>query len=54
MEIELANDKMGGRILFSTDDFFAVAENMIDSSDPQWIPDKYTEFGLFCCFAPAP
>jgi len=45
--IDLASSSVGGQILFSTDDFFAVAENLISSTDPIWIEDKFTEFGMW-------
>lgn len=42
---DLARSSNGGKVLFATDDFFAVAENMISNSEPVWDADKYTEFG---------
>ncbi len=45
--VELANVSVGGTILFSTDDFFAVAEGMLDNKDPVWLADKYHQFGSF-------
>lgn len=35
----------GGKILFATDDFFAVCENMIQDSEPVWNPSTYTSEG---------
>lgn len=35
----------GGKILFATDDWFATAENLLSSTDPIFIPGKFTEFG---------
>ena len=35
----------GGQILFATDDFFAVCENMILDSEPIWNPTTYTPEG---------
>lgn len=35
----------GGKVMFATDDFFAVCENMIADTEPIFIEDKYTEFG---------
>ncbi|GBP05442.1 Allantoicase [Eumeta japonica] len=35
----------GGKVLFATDDFFAVCENMLSDSEPIFIPEKYTEYG---------
>ena len=34
-----------GRILFATDDFFQVAENLIMKNDPVWDEHKFTTFG---------
>ncbi|EGF80222.1 hypothetical protein BATDEDRAFT_35127 [Batrachochytrium dendrobatidis JAM81] len=42
---DLVADTNGGKILFATDDFFAVAENMITKTDPIWDESKYTQFG---------
>ncbi|XP_014370334.2 allantoicase [Papilio machaon] len=42
---ELASAGAGGKVVFSTDDFFATCENMISDSEPVFIEDKYTEFG---------
>lgn len=35
----------GGKILFATDDWFAVAENMLADTEPIFISDKYTDCG---------
>lgn len=35
----------GGSVLFSTDDWFAVAENMLLDTEPVFIADKYTDCG---------
>lgn len=43
--VELSSAQFGGRVLFATDDWFAVADNMIMPHDPVFIPDKFTEFG---------
>ncbi|XP_068631298.1 allantoicase-like [Battus philenor] len=42
---ELASAGAGGKVVFSTDDFFATCENMISDTEPIFIEDKYTEFG---------
>ncbi|CAH0725354.1 unnamed protein product, partial [Brenthis ino] len=42
---EFASLSAGGKVLFSTDDFFATCENMLSDSEPVFIEDKYTEFG---------
>lgn len=43
--IDLASDKIGGEVLFATDDFFAEKENLIKEGRGIFIPDKYTEQG---------
>ncbi|KAG6453581.1 allantoicase [Manduca sexta] len=42
---DFASVSTGGKVLFATDDFFAVSENLIADSEPIFIADKYTEFG---------
>jgi len=43
--IDLASKKIGGQVLFATDDFFAEKENLIKEGRGIFIPDKYTERG---------
>ncbi|XP_062935041.1 probable inactive allantoicase [Cynocephalus volans] len=43
--IDMASESVGGKILFSTDDFFAPAENLIKSDSPSFKEHEYTEFG---------
>lgn len=43
--IELAGEKVGGRVLFATDDCFAVAENMLKKDPPVWKEGVFTEHG---------
>jgi allantoicase len=43
--IDLASEKIGGQVLYCTDDFFAEKENLIKEGRGIFIPDKYTEFG---------
>ncbi len=43
--IELAAERLGGRVLAANDEFFAPKENLLKASAPLWIADKYTEFG---------
>ncbi|KAI8927118.1 galactose-binding domain-like protein [Entophlyctis helioformis] len=43
--VDLASESYGGKILFATDDFFAVAENMLKRSAPVWNDTTYTEYG---------
>ncbi|KAJ3252180.1 hypothetical protein HK103_001791 [Boothiomyces macroporosus] len=42
---DLACADNGGRILFATDDFFAVCENLIAPQEPVWDPNTYTPEG---------
>ncbi len=43
--IDLASEKIGGKVLYATDDFFAEKENLIKEGRGIFIPDKYTERG---------
>lgn len=43
--IDLASEKIGGKVLFATDDFFAEKENLIKEGRGVFISDKYTEQG---------
>ncbi|XP_055982656.1 probable inactive allantoicase [Sorex fumeus] len=43
--IDMASESVGGKVLFSTDDFFAPAENLIKSESPMFKEHEYTEFG---------
>lgn len=42
---DLASEKLGGEVVFATDDFFAEKENLIKSGRGIFITDKYTERG---------
>ena len=42
---DLASEKIGGQVLYATDDFFAGKENLIKEGRGIFIPDKYTERG---------
>lgn len=42
---ELASEKVGGKVLLASDDFFAEKENLIKVEKPIFIPDKYTDKG---------
>jgi len=42
---ELAGEKVGGKVLLASDDFFAEKENLIKFEKPIFIPDKYTDRG---------
>jgi allantoicase len=42
---DLAAERLGGRALFCTDDFFAEKENLLRPGRGIFIPDKYTDHG---------
>ncbi|XP_043272867.1 allantoicase-like [Venturia canescens] len=42
---ELASATNGGRILFATDDFFAIAENLLENGEPVWKEHLFTDHG---------
>jgi allantoicase len=43
--IDLAAERLGGRVLAANDEFFAPKENLLKASAPVWIADQYTEVG---------
>ena len=43
--LDLASERVGGRVLAANDDFFAPKENLIKAAKPIWIEDKYTDRG---------
>ena len=43
--IDLASEKVGGRVLWANDDFFAEKENLLKPSRAVFIADKYTDKG---------
>ena len=43
--IDLAAERLGGRVLAANDEFFAPKENLLKAAPPVWIPDKYTDLG---------
>jgi allantoicase len=42
---DLATEKLGGKVLFATDDFFAEKENLLKQGRGVFITDKYTDRG---------
>ncbi|RYF80716.1 MAG: allantoicase, partial [Chitinophagaceae bacterium] len=42
---DLAAERLGGKVLFCTDDFFAEKENLLKPGRGIFIPEKYTERG---------
>jgi allantoicase len=43
--IDLANERLGGAVLYANDDFFAEKENLLKPSAPVFIEGKYTDRG---------
>jgi len=43
--IDLAAERLGGRVLAANDEFFAPKENLLKASAPVWVADKYTDVG---------
>ncbi len=43
--LDLASEKVGGRVLSCSDDFFAEKENLLKATPAVFIPDKYTDRG---------
>jgi allantoicase len=43
--IDLAAERLGGRVLGANDEFFAPKENLLKAAAPIWIPDKFTDEG---------
>src|SRR5579864_2830855 len=43
--IDLAAERLGGRVITANDEFFAPKENLLKASAPVWIEDKYTDVG---------
>jgi allantoicase len=44
-QMDLASEKLGGKVLYATDDFFAEKENLIKEGRGVFIADKYTDRG---------
>jgi len=43
--VDLAQPRLGSRVVFATDDFFADKSRLIDPAEPVFIPDKYDDHG---------
>jgi allantoicase len=43
--VDLAQERLGGSVLYATDDFFAEKENLLKASKPIFIDGKYTDRG---------
>ena len=43
--VDLAGERLGGGVLYASDDFFAEKENLIKPAKPVWKEDEYTDRG---------
>lgn len=43
--VDLASERLGGRVLYANDEFFAPKENLLKPAKPIFIDDKYTDRG---------
>lgn len=43
--VDLASERLGGSVLYATDDFFAPKENLLKAHKPVWKEEEYTERG---------
>src|ERR1051326_2181608 len=43
--VDLASERLGGKVLMANDEFFAPKENLIKAGRGGFIPDKYTDRG---------
>jgi allantoicase len=43
--IDLAAERLGGRVIAASDEFFAPKENLLKAGAPVWNADKYTDVG---------
>lgn len=43
--VDLAQPRLGGKVVYATDDFFADKARLISPADPVFIPDKYDDNG---------
>ena len=43
--VDLASERLGGRVLLANDEFFAPKENLLKTSKPVFSEDKYTDRG---------
>src|SRR5213075_265331 len=43
--VDLAAERLGGRVLFANDDFFAEKENLLKAEPAVFVPDRYTDRG---------
>src|SRR5258708_19408185 len=43
--IDLASERLGGSVLYATDDYFAEKENLLKPHPPVWKEHEYTDRG---------
>jgi allantoicase len=43
--VDLASERLGGSVLYATDDYFAEKENLVKQSEAQWKEHEYTDRG---------
>ncbi len=43
--VDLAQPRLGARVIFANDEFFGARERLIDPAPPVFIPDKYDDHG---------
>ncbi|MGH9703608.1 MAG: allantoicase, partial [Candidatus Acidiferrales bacterium] len=43
--VDLASERLGGRVLWANDDFFAPKQNLLKASTPVFLAGKYTDRG---------
>jgi allantoicase len=43
--VDLAAERLGGSVLYATDDFFASKDNLLHAEEAVFIPGKYTDLG---------
>jgi len=43
--VDLASERLGGKVLAVNDEFFAPKENLVKDAEPLWNPDKFTAHG---------
>lgn len=43
--VDLASERLGGAVVYATDDYFAGMENLLKPSKPVWKEDEYTDRG---------
>jgi len=43
--LDLASDRLGGSVLYATDDYFAEKENLLRPQKPVWKEHEYTDHG---------